>query len=105
MGEKLELRDGSSELGPTELVTALRSEIEAAQAQFAEGKQPMFVVKGVEAEVSFVVEKSTSAGGGLHIYFVVVDAKRVCKAENVHRLKILLEPAKAGIGFAETNKG
>jgi Trypsin-co-occurring domain 2 len=93
--------NGSTQLGLTELVSALRKEIEAAQAQFAEGRQPMFFVQSVEAEVSFVVEKSISAGGGVHIYFVAVDAKRDCKAGTMHKLKIALRPpSNEEVGFA-----
>jgi hypothetical protein len=101
METKQNEENGSTQLGLTELVSALRKEIEAAQAQFAEGKQPMFFVQNVEAEVSFVVEKSISAGGGVHIYFIAVDAKQDCKAGSVHKLKIALRPStNEQIGFA-----
>lgn len=61
----------------------------------------MFVVKAVEAELHFVVDKTTSGGGGLNVHFFAVDAKHAYRSENVQKLKIVLEPTSSNVGFAE----
>jgi len=85
--------ESAQKLGFTELVKALRREVEAAQARFAEGDSPMFVLTSVEAEVNFVLDREVSAGGRVNILFFAVEAKGQYKSENVHKLKIHLEPA------------
>lgn len=79
--------------GLTDLVAALRSEIDRAQTKLAEqGKEAMFNLDHVEAEVHFVIEKGAGGGGGFNIHFVAVEAKGNYKSQNVHKLKISLTP-------------
>lgn len=96
-------REKTEHLGLTDLITVLRKEIEAAQTKFTGGNAPMFVVKSVEAELNFVVDKTTSGGGGLNVHFFAVDAKHAYRSENVQKLKIVLEPTAPDVGFADAN--
>ena len=88
-----------NDLGLNDLLGKLRSEIETAQAAFA-NKTPLFSIKVVEAEVHFVIDRTTSGGGGLHLHFIAVDGKHEYRSEEVHKLKIVLEPT-TQIAFAE----
>ncbi len=90
-------------LGLAALLSELRAEIEAAQQRMlSEQQEPMFVIKDVEAQVHFVVEKSTTGGGGLKFHLFAVEAKREYKSQNVHCLTLKLKPAGEGeLPFAE----
>ena len=88
-------------LGLTDLLGALRQEIEAAQTRFSSAVTPMFTLKAVEAELNFVVDRTTSAGGGFNIHLFAVDAKHSYRSENVQKLKVILEPCSSGIGVAD----
>jgi hypothetical protein len=90
-------------LGLAALLSELRSEIEAAQRQLlSEKKEPMFVIRDVEAQVHFTVDRSTTGGGGLKFHLFAVEGKHEYRRENVHCLTLKLEPAgNAELPFAE----
>lgn len=67
----------STLLGLVDLVAKLRAEIESAQKRLEKQNQtPMFVLKQVEAEIHFVVQKVVKGGGGLEFHFLA-DRKSV----------------------------
>ena len=54
-------------LGLSELIDALRKEVESAQSKVtSRGKVPLFSIGEVEAEVQFVVEKKSAGKGGIN---------------------------------------
>lgn len=90
-----------SKLGLSELLAALRLEIEVAQTRLkTERKTAVLAIKTVEAEVHFLVDKTTSGKGGANIHFFAAEAKHEYKSENVHKLRITLEPTESPIEFA-----
>ena len=77
------------ELGLGEVISGLKRELLEMHIR---PDEKMLVLSGVELELKFVVEKAGEATGKNHYLFFAAEAKGSYKNQNVHTMRLKLEP-------------
>ncbi|WP_281858997.1 trypco2 family protein [Litoreibacter halocynthiae] len=93
------------EIGLADLLTTLRTELEAAEAQLnVDEVKPRLFLDATEIEVAFSLKRTSEAKGGLKISVLGLgvegSAAETDQNDQTHRVKITLKPDGAKIGVA-----
>jgi hypothetical protein len=82
-------RRGTMEIGLADVIRSLKEELLALDR--TDDEKPL-VVKSIDVEIKFVVEKAGSATGKAKYLFFAAEAKGEYKNQNVHTVKLTLGP-------------
>jgi hypothetical protein len=91
--------DDPKRIGLADMLRALRYELLEAQSNVSGSKNPPLLnLEGAEVEVKFVVKKGASGKLGADVHFFAIELGGKYDVEEVHQLKLKLQPAKAADG-------
>ena len=80
--------------GIAELIFEIRGELIKSEKMMKDaGRDPLFITKKLDLELSFVVEKSTSGEGGLNIGIITLGAGGDYSAASTQKIRLQLETA------------
>jgi hypothetical protein len=79
------------EIGLADVITSLKRELLEVQKR---PEERILTIKDIEIELKFVVEKERGVVGKGHYLFFAAEAKGSYKNQNVHTIKLKLEPNK-----------
>ena len=92
---------GSDEISLRQLISAVSDELIASRAErLAHNRPPLFEVKELSIEASFVVTSTDSGGGGFDLKIVKANAKTDYKQETVHKIVLKLAAFQGESGAA-----